>query len=86
MAQARKYIMECSTIQPSGITTVTLDTVTLSLLNSFSGVRDTSEGGSFSYNPIGLNDLTLLTDIQYNSRVSDFLICIQVPLITRGTT
>jgi hypothetical protein len=86
MAEARKYIISCVTQQPSGLTNVTLATVTYDLLNAFSGTRDTPEGGSFSYNNTTLQDVGLMTDIQYNQRVSDFLIYVEIQTTSRRAT
>lgn len=78
--------MTCDLTRPSGLTTVTIETITYNLLDSFSGVRDTPEGGEYNYTALSLEGLRLLTDDQYEDRVSDFLSYIQVSTTTRRAT
>jgi hypothetical protein len=68
---ARKYILVCNEVLPSGVTTVTATTV-FSLLSGFGGIRP--DNVQFDYPQITVNDLSLLTNSQYSQRLSDFLI------------
>ena len=67
---AKRYLLNINETTPSGITT-TGYTTTLSILNSFSG---TNVNGNFLYQAITLVDFVSLTEIQFNVRLSDFLI------------
>lgn len=70
MANARKYKLLKTESAPSGITTVNR-TVTLSVLDSFSGEND---GTPFSYASITEQQLGALTESTFNQRLTDFLI------------
>lgn len=72
MGSARKYILECNTSTPSGMSYVYI-TKQISLLDSFSGVTDVGTGTTYSYSGITMSELCDLTDEEYIGRVEDFL-------------
>ena len=83
IGNARKYLLECITYTPSGVTTISGSTIH-DLTNAFTGT--TATGGteiSFSYPSITLPDLSLLSEDNYNKRVSDFLISIGISDMNR---
>ena len=73
MGQARRYILTCDYLRPSGVTTVT-GTSTYDMTDAFSGtsIFDVS-GASFSYSAITISELGLLADNEYDQRAEDFL-------------
>jgi len=72
MGQARRYILECEYITPSGITTVS-GTNEYNLLSGFTGTSIFDSGSTFSYSAITESELSDLSDSEYQQRVKDFL-------------
>ncbi len=72
MGQARRYILECEWLRPSGITTVT-GTSTYDLTDAFSGTSIFDSGTTFSYSTISISDVAELSDVEYEQRAEDFL-------------
>jgi len=72
MGQARRYILQCDWIKPSGVTTVT-GTSEYSLLSGFTGTSIFDSGSTFSYLGITAAELSDLTNDDYQTRVTDFI-------------
>ena len=72
MGLARKYILECVTGTPSGMSYVYVEEE-VSLLEAFSGVTDYGTGYTYSYSAITTIELRDLTGVEYEQRVLDFL-------------
>ena len=74
MAEARRYIVTRTTIEPSGIGTATGVTTQFDLTDGFSGTRP--DGSTYNFGPISLVELANLTDALYNERLDDFFLFI----------
>ena len=72
MADSRKYLLECVTAIPSGVTTIS-GTTTFDLTDAFSGTTVIEPITGFTYDAITLLELAQLTDELYEQRVSDFI-------------
>jgi len=72
MGVARRYILTCDWVTPSGITTVT-GTSEYNLLDAFSGTSIFDTGSTFSYSAITEPQLSELSDVDYDERTEDFL-------------
>lgn len=75
MGEARRYLLNRVLVSTSGVTSVSAVT-TFDLTINFNGVR--LDGTFFNYDGITLDDLAELDQIDYNQRVSDFLIFVGV--------
>jgi hypothetical protein len=72
MGQARRYILTCDYIRPSGVTTVS-GTTEYNLLSGFTGTSIFDSGSTFSYSAITESQLAELSDSEYDERSEDFL-------------
>lgn len=72
MGDARRYILNCDFIKPSGVTTVS-GTNEYNLIDAFSGVSIFDTGSTFSYSAITESELAMLSNVEYDERTEDFL-------------
>jgi hypothetical protein len=73
MAKARKYILNLNSVISCGLGTLTGNTVQCSLLNPFTITYDTIPSTSQTYSQLTTTELQTISNIDYDSRVIDFL-------------
>ena len=75
--EARRYILECVDAISSGVTTISATTL-FDITQEFSGVTDTDTGSTFIYNSITLEELAELSQEDYEQRITDFFIFLDI--------